>query len=294
MAPRRSVGLALVCAVSAVCLWLLLRQPRSRAPEAGPATSIVSLTPAVTETLFAIGAGSRVAGVSDYCDYPSQVAGLPRLGTALTPNFERIAGLRPDLIVSDLSVASDKTRLDSLGPTLRLPWLSLSEIANSTRQLGRFTGDDARANALAARLEQRLSVPPPPAGPRVLLVLAGESAGIDPVWFIRKNSMHGAALHAAGGRNAVPEEVHAMPRISLERVIALDPDLIVLLTGKNAGDGVLDSWRKLHVLSAVKNAGIGVLPGKQAFAHGPRILDFADALERELRRLSARPSAPGR
>ena len=64
-----------------------------------PPRRIVSLAPAVTETLFALGAGGEVVGVSQYCDYPPEVAYLPRVGSFLTPNVEAIAGLRPDLII---------------------------------------------------------------------------------------------------------------------------------------------------------------------------------------------------
>lgn len=276
-----------VCATALLSLWLFTRAKPVRAPQPASTSTIVSLTPAITETLFAIGAGPRVIGVSDYCDHPPQVRKLPRLGSALTPNFERIARLRPELIVSDLSVASDKTRLDTLAPTLRLPWLSLSQIVASTRQLGRYTARVEAAEALARRLERRLSVRPPEHGPRVLVVLSAESSSIDPVWFVRPNSIHGAALHAAGARNAVAEDVHTMPRMSLERVIALDPDAIVLLVGDSDGSAALAAWRKLHVLRAVAQNRIGTLRGSDVYSDGPRILDFADRLERELERLGA-------
>ena len=87
--------------------WLFLESrppPRSacvcsrllRAANAAAQMRIVSLAPSVTETLFALGAGPEVVGVSQYCDYPPQVRDLPRVGSFLTPNLEAIIALRPD------------------------------------------------------------------------------------------------------------------------------------------------------------------------------------------------------
>src|SRR3984957_21095933 len=77
------------------------------------AQRIVSLAPAITETLFALGAGPQVVGVSQYCDYPPQVLKLPKIGTFLTPNIEAIAGLRPTLVIG-LQTSSDLREIRAL------------------------------------------------------------------------------------------------------------------------------------------------------------------------------------
>jgi iron complex transport system substrate-binding protein len=283
--------LALVASALAFFVSRAARSPEA-ANQSRSAEKIVSLAPAITETLFAIGAGERVRGVSDYCDEPPRVLSLPKLGTALTPNFERIARLKPDLILSEASVAGERGKLEALGPTHRLPWLSLRDIVGSVRELGRLTGRQAAATELASRIERRLDRAPPPGAPRVLVVLANETESTDPVWFIRKNSIHGAAIHAAGGRNAVDEIVSGLPRISLERVIALDPDSIVLLSGAKQGDPrrarLLERWRGLDTLRAVREGRIGVLDGSSVFSNGPGVLRFTDELERLLHGFRAR------
>ena len=100
---------------------------------------IVSLAPSVTETLFALGAGPEVVGVSQYCDYPPQVRDLPRVGSFLTPNLEAIIALRPTLVVG-LELSSDVRQiraLNSMGyPVLLVSDDSLQQIETSIEKVG--------------------------------------------------------------------------------------------------------------------------------------------------------------
>src|SRR5690606_18345388 len=150
---------------------------------------IVSLSPALTETLFAIGAGDRVVGVSDYCRYPQGVEKLAKAGTSITPNYEAIVSLAPTLIVTEAAVNSRPQSLERLAPTATLPWLTLNDVVDSTRKLGKLTGQVEAAEALASALSRRLSVEPPNDAPRVLLVLGYQGERLDEVWFIRRNSV---------------------------------------------------------------------------------------------------------
>ena len=280
-------------AVASLAAWALGQAADpERAASDGTAARIVSLAPAVTETLFLIGAGSRVVGVSDYCEHPAGVEGLPRLGTGLTPSYERIARLYPTLIVTESNVSTREPELDAIARTVLLPWLTLGEIVSSTRELGRLVGRPEPANQLADRLARRLDVPEPAGGPRVLLVLGYDPGKLDEIWFIRRNSMHGAALHAAGGRNAVPQEIESLPRLSLQRLVELDPDLVIILTPRPVREAVLmSSWRHLHALRAVRDRRVAVLEAPEAFANGPRILELTARLEVEIRRLSGSASS---
>lgn len=240
---------------------------------------LVSLAPGITDALFEIGAGHDMVARSDYCDYPPEVLALPRAGTSLTPNYEVITRLAPTLILGEAGANARQRELEAIGTTLLLPWLTLGEIVGSIRELGRRTETTAAAEPLAARLKTRLDVPPPPNGPRVLLVIGYEPGKISELWFIRENSLHGAALHAAGARNAVPEAVTGLPRLSLERLLAIDPDAIFILTqpGHAAGD-YLAPFRALAPLRAVKADQVVVVEAPEAYVHGPRILALVDKL----------------
>jgi len=251
---------------------------------------LVSLAPAVTDTLFAIGAGAHVVAVSDYCDYPAEAQKLPRVGTNLTPNYEAIARLRPTLILGQGDYGSRKTELEALGRTVLLPWLSLAEITRGIEELGRLTGNAHKAAPIARELRDKLGVPEPKDAPRVLLMIGYDPARLDEVWFIRRNSLHGALLAAAGGRNAVTEDVTGMPRISPERLIELDPDVIIVLARpqKVKGD-FLAGLRKLEPLRAVKTGRIDVLAREEVFVYGPRVLAMLEPLRAMVTRLRGLP-----
>lgn len=252
---------------------------RRLGPSATPGRRLVSLSPGITDTLFELGAGGELVARSDYCDYPPEASKLPAAGTSLTPNYELITRLAPTLILGETGANARQRELAAIGPTLLLPWLTLDEIVGSIRELGRRTARTAAADALAERLRTRLDVPPPPHGPRVLLVIGYEPGRISELWFIRENSLHGAALRAAGARNAVPEAVTGLPRLSLERLLRIDPDAIFILTqpGRVASD-YLAPFRALAPLRAVKADQVLVVEAPEAYVHGPRILALVDKL----------------
>ncbi len=292
---RRALLLGSLGAVlAAACREKTSPAPAASASHAGhtAAPRIVSLAPAVTETLFAIGAGSLVVGVSDYCDFPPEAQKLPRLGTSLTPNYEAIARLAPTLIVSEENAAARRQELEALAPTRLLPWLTLDEIVGSIRELGSRTGHAHEAAALADELKRRLGVPQLERGPRVLLVLGYEPGKLDDIWFVRANSLHGAALRAAGGRNAVSTPVEGAPRLSQERVLELDPDMIFVLLRpgeeQRAAAYVAD-WQRLSGLRAVKHRRVRAIAAPEAFANGPRILALVERLRREIQSAEATP-----
>ena len=262
---------------------------RGTEPKTG-ASRIISLSPGITDALFEIGAGSQVVARSDYCDYPPEVTQLPRVGTSLTPSYEAITRLTPTLIVGEAGANARRRELEALGPTLLLPWLSLDEIVASLRELGRRTHTVAAADALASRLHDRLAVPAPANGPRVLLVIGYEAGKLDEIWFIRENSLHGAALHAAGARNAVPDVVTGLPRLSIERLIAIDPDAIFILTqpGRAPAD-YLAPFRALTPLRAAREGHVEVIEAPEAYVHGPRILALVGRLQAAVEKLRARP-----
>jgi len=254
---------------------------------------LVSLSPAVTETLFAIGAGPEIVGVSDYCDYPEEAKKLPRTGSALTPGYEAIVRLKPSLILCEGAESTPRRELSALGVTKFLPWLSLEDIVASTRLLGALTGHAEHAGELAQKLWQGLAVAEAPNGPRVLAVLGETSGKLSEIYFIKQNSIHGAALRAAGARNAVARDVAGVPRLSIEELLRLDPDAIIVLVSARQGPAdqarVLRDYQALEPLTARKNARISLLKSDAAFSNGPRILTLEAALERELSRLFPSP-----
>lgn len=257
-----------------------------RAAPVSPGSRIVSLAPGITDTLFAIGAGPQLVARSDYCDFPPEVARLPKAGTSLTPNYELITRLAPSLIVGEDGAAARRRELEALGATLLLPWLTLDEVVKGVRELGLRTQRRDAAEALAVRMQRELGAPPPADGPRVLLVIGYQPGKLDEIWFIRENSLHAAALHAAGARNAVTSVVPGLPRLSPEQLVEIDPDAILILAvpGKAQPDA-LRSWQQLTPLRAIKNQNLEMIEAPEAYVHGPRILSLIDRLQAAVKRV---------
>ncbi|MCC6572757.1 MAG: ABC transporter substrate-binding protein [Planctomycetes bacterium] len=277
--------------VAAAATWGLSRVLTTPQAPMGGATRIVSLSPAVTDTLFAIGAGDHVVAITDYCDYPPEALNLPRAGTIITPNYEAIAQLKPGLIIGQtLQKKNADDRLNALAHTELLPWLTLDEICDSIREIGRMTGRTEAANKLADNMHARLGVKPAPNAPRMLLLMPTEPGAPKDVFYIKQNSIHGAALLAAGARNAVERDITGAPTLGPEKLIELDPDgILLLLPDPNldaaARKAYVDGLKGLPALRAVKSGKVAVLAGPEIYSDGPRVLAFLDKLTAALREL---------
>ncbi len=236
----------------------------------------VSLSPAISETIFKLNAGEVLVGRSDYCTRPDSIVHLPKAGTALTPNYEAIVNLSPDLIVTEASVHAPRDLLRKIGRTLELPWLSRDDIAGSVMRLGELLERPFEASILSARFLNELTDEVPAAGPEVLLVLGGGQIRSGQIWYIKRNSIHGAALHAAGGRNAVNRDVGGASVLSLEGLLAVNPDLIIVFdpSGRLTREQAMSDYRELSMLSAVKRSAIFVIAGEQYLSPGPAVLEL--------------------
>lgn len=247
----------------------------------------VSLTPAITETLLAIGGSEHLVAVSNYCKLPANLK-LPRVGSSLTPSYEAIAGLRPSLILSDDSAGAKQRELAAIAHCEVLPWLTLDNVVKSTRRLGKLVEQSQPADALAQQLQTRLSRVPSADSPQVLLLLSYDPDRPAELWFIRQNSLHGAALAAAGARNAVSHDVPGLPRLSVEELLKLDPDQVLILQPPGATlehkRSMLAAFSALAPLRAVKENAIGIVNGTQSV--GPSILELVDALAHVLQRMT--------
>ncbi len=192
------------------------------------AARIVSLSPSTTETLFVIGAGDRVVGRSRYCDYPPEVTKLPQVGGYVDPSLEAILALRPDLVTGARgpsgAVMTERLEARSIA-TFFPPTESFAQIDAMILGLGDKTGNVAQAKAAVAKVDARVAaVEKAVAGKprkRVLLVF-----GLEPLSVAGPGSFAHEMIARAGGTNAITEG-GAYPTLGLERVLTIDPDVVV-------------------------------------------------------------------
>lgn len=203
----------------------------------GPAQRIVSLAPVVTETLFALGLGERVVGVTRYCDRPEAARALPKVGGYVDPQVERVLALKPDLVVAMPSFGQ-RAALDRLRergvPVLVVFGDSLDEVKAMIRAVSDAAGEAGAGTALVRRMEQDLarvasSFPEGTHRPRAVLVFQ-----VEPLVIAGPATFPDEALRLAGGRPAVPRNSPAWPVWSLEALLFLSPDALVAAEGPKA------------------------------------------------------------
>lgn len=194
---------------------------------AAPARRVVSLIPATTELLFAIGAGPVLVGRTSYCDYPPAAKPIADLGDGIRPNVEAVIASRPDLVIlynsgQNASVAS---HLRELGvAALRVNTDALGGVPRVARMLGRLTGHERAADSLATVFDTALaSATRPPAShrPKVLLLVWEQ-----PPMTIGRGSFLHELVERAGGENLFADVAASSGVVSIEAVAARNPDLI--------------------------------------------------------------------
>ena len=234
---------------------------------------IVSLTPSVTEILFALGAGNEVVGVSQYCDYPPDVARLPRVGSFLTPNLEAIVALHPTLVIG-IGLSSEMREIRALKEmhcsTMTIEDDSVAQIEGSIRAVGDRIGraDAARAlldklNAQIEAVRQRVASMP---RVRVLMLV-----GHEPLIAVGPGTFLDDLLKLANADNIADSIDQQWPKLSIEYVIAMHPD--VILDGQMGNDPVSPAqfWEKYPSIPAVRNHRVYGYPGDPVLHAGPRI-----------------------
>jgi ABC-type Fe3+-hydroxamate transport system substrate-binding protein len=285
---RRIVGGLAVCGLLAFVGALHAAAP----------SRIVSTSPSITETLFALGAGDRVVGVSTYCRFPPEVARIPRVGGFLNPDAEAIAGLRPDIVF----VHETSNGIDRKLASLQLPFVivdrgSLASVFSAIRQIGAAAGVPARADALVGDIQRRLDsirragASGPPA--RVLFIIGRRPGMLADLVAVGPGSYIDELIGIAGGINVLAN-VHAnrlavggpsqYPRISMETVLRLDPDVIVdtvdmgeTETERRQRQPVNERlWAAYGSLTAVRTRRVHAATTDALVVPGPRVVDAAE------------------
>ncbi len=259
-----------------------------------PAKRIISLAPHATELLFAAGAGDRIVGTVDYSDYPAAARKIPRIGGYSAVDLERILTLKPDLIVAWLSGNGVELveRLRGLGLKVYVSEPdSLEDIAQSLEQIGTLSGS---ALGLEAARSFRLR----------LKKLAQEYAGKSrvsvfyqiwdsPLMTINGDHLINRVIELCGGHNVFEQLPVLNPTISLEAVLAQNPDAIIASGMDKERPEWLDDWRHWPQLAAASAQHLFYIPPDLLQRATPRLLDGAEQLCRaldEVRHSKRKPS----
>ena len=257
--------------------------------------SIVSMSPSITETLYAPGLGSRVVGVSRFSNYPPEVKEIPTVGGHLDPNLEAILALKPDLVIML------EEQRNSLAPLERLnlpdraddPWhletlvvnhQTIPGVIDSFRRIGRVCGRGPEGRRMAQEYEDRLKrirlktqhLP----RPRVLIVTERPRGRLADIYVAGDDQYLDTMIELAGGENAYRQRGVRYPVLSMEGVAWLNPDVIVELASDRQAEA--KDWDQLEQVGAVKRRRVAIFDRDYVYIPGPRFIQLVEDLARTI------------
>jgi iron complex transport system substrate-binding protein len=216
---------------------------------------VVCLMPSVTDTVFALGAGDDVVGISDYTKYPAEALKKPSVGDLIKPSIETILSLHPDLVIGlqPMGPMESTEELERLGiPVFLVSPHGIAGVLHSVESIGQALNRTAQADALAASLQHRVDA------------VRARTRGLPsptvfmPVWYdpiitIGKHAFTTEIIELAGGRSVTDDLAADWPHISMEIVLARAPGALLLVRGGKTTLEVLQSrpgWSKVPAVQA--------------------------------------------
>lgn len=240
---------------------------------------VISLAPSLTEMIFSLGAGDKLAGNTVYCTYPPEAKSIVKVGDLITVDYEKILSLKPDLILISVegNVKDTYNRLKELGFRVMVSNpRNFEGIKKTYSQLGTVLDKKRSAdsaiyswNKRYALIRQKLQNQQRPSGMFIV--------GLNPLMLAGKNTFINEILSSAGINNIANDQPVNYPLFSREEILLRNPDYIIT-TGHASGDArqIRTNYREWSTVSAVKNNNIILVDEDRFLRPGPR---FMDALE---------------
>lgn len=279
--------LATGAVLAAAALSAALAQPVAVTDDAGrvvrlaePAKRVVALAPNLVELAYAAGGGAALVGAIRYSDYPPAAKKLPRVGDAFALNLERIAQLRPDLVLVWRSGLPERQRdqLHAIGvPLYDSEIRSVDDIASTLHRLGVLLGTQDNADAAASRLRERWAALKSRYAARVP-VRVFYQLWQQPLMTINGEHLISQAISACGGVNVFAALPTLTPTVGWEAVVQADPQLVAGARIDDTGSAPPGRWRELAQIDAVKKNHFALLPPDLLDRMGPRFVDGAQLL----------------
>lgn len=258
-------------------------------PREGHPERVVTLAPHLAELVYAAGAGDRLVGVSAWTDHPPAAAKLPRVGDAFRLDMERLTVMDPELILAWAEGTPRElvARLEELGfPVLEISTAGVSDVAAALRLIGRRLGTEETAEAAALTYLAALdrAVAGRDTGRRLRVFY---QIGARPLYTINGEHYISELIRLCGGRNVYSDLEGLAPVVTVESVLARDPEVILA-----AGDdpAVLAGWQGWQSLTAVRTGNLRLVPADTLVRPSPRLArgaeDICGALEAARRNLA--------
>jgi len=239
-----------------------------------PAERVVSLAPSTTEDMFAIGAGGKLVGVSDFCDYPEEALEIEKVGGFADPNSEKIVSLDPDLVLATVGVQDEVVQqLKDLNvPVCVLDPTTIDGVFTDLEKLGLLVGTEDEAKAVVADLKAAVdeirSAVADVDKPTVFFEIYSK-----PLMTAGKNSIIDDIVTQAGGVNIGSASGEGYGEFSEEVLIKDDPDVYIAVKGSQDDPGDIVKRPGYDALSAVQNGTVYVIDDNLVTRSGPRVVE---------------------
>ena len=245
---------------------------------------IVAMAPSITEIIFALGLSDRLVGATQFSDYPPAAQRLPKVGSYVQLDVEKIVALKPDLCIAvkDGNPISVVRKLESVNiPVYAVDPRNLDAVMLTMVELGRLLGVDTRADAVAAKMADRIRLV------RQHVACADHTPavffqiGISPIVSVGTPTFIHELIVLAGGTNLAQGKT-PYPRFSKEEVIGLWPEVMIItsMARETVFDQVKAEWQQWRDLPAVKNDRIYLVDSNVFDRASPRLVEGLEMLAR--------------
>lgn len=254
---------------------------------------IVSLVPAVTEMLFALGAGDRVVGVSNFDKFPPEVTKIAQVGALLDPNLDRILSLKPDLVVVYYSQTDLQTQLQrATVASFSYKHAGLADVTDTLRAVGARIGRAEQARAIATEIESKMAALrkryASGARPKTLVVFGRENFALRGIYASGGRGFVHDMLTVAGGDNVFADVDREAVQATTELILARRPDVIIELRADpmtaEAERKEVTTWNQLASLPAVRAKRVHIITDPRTVIPGPRVVDGVEIIAERLHR----------
>jgi iron complex transport system substrate-binding protein len=244
---------------------------------ANKAQRIISMSPHVTEMLFAAGGGARIVGTSEYSDYPPEANQIPRVGSNSNLDIERVLSMRPDLIIvwHSGNTARQLEQLRALGiPMFYSEPARIDDVPSTLLRFGQLLGTEAVAQPVAEHFRAKMAQLAASYGKRAP-VRVFYQIWDKPLYTLSDSSIVSDAIRMCGGVNVFGQLRIKAPQVSIEAVLQENPEAIFGGDQHDPADAGLNIWKPYKTLTAVQRGNLFTLGGELLTRAGPRMVQGA-------------------
>jgi len=221
---------------------------------------IVTLSPAINEIVYALGAGDKVIGNTQYCTYPKASQAVAKVGGYFSPNLEKILSLRPSIVIMQSNNTKLSKKLNKLGiKTKIIPIDRLSHITKAILDLGDLLHEEEKAQSIVSEIDKALTdIQGIIKDKKILIVIGHNTSLVKQIFVVGQNLYLDDIINASGNTNALQSNRKGQPILNQENLIATNPDIVILLAHSMHKRGLTtydltEPWRELPIHAGKTN-----------------------------------------